>query len=96
MVTALGLVLACSGRPASKEKGAPTTPPDRQFSLGREQGHQVLLWTCVDGAHVVMVRGSSAFFGVGKWTIERSPCGTTTEWDALGKDASEQNYWDER
>lgn len=71
------LAIGCSGEAPSKVSGAPTTPPDEQFRLGVEAGDDVLVWRCTQGQHVVMHRSTSAFFGAGRWVIERSACGTT-------------------
>jgi hypothetical protein len=56
-------------------------PPDRSCSTGSVQGHDVYLWDCLRGEHVVVAQ-YSAEMSCQAAVRETSACGTTTPLEA--------------
>lgn len=55
--------------------GAPTTPPDAQYSLpGVGLGKDVYEWTCFSGSHIVITKNHDEWFCTSA-KIEKAPCG---------------------
>jgi hypothetical protein len=58
-----------------------TTPPDRSCSTGEVHGHDVYIWECLRGEHVVVAQ-YSAEMTCSSAQREAVPCGGTTPLEA--------------
>lgn len=68
--------------------GLPTRPPDAQFAheAGTHMDY-VVVWTCVDGEHVIATNTCGSFCGRA-WTVERVACGQLIlPYDTIPSDA---------